>query len=63
VNEAAKGSRDITSNIAGMARAAPGATHGAAEPQNASQQLVEMSEQLRSLLGQSKSAPVSPDRK
>jgi hypothetical protein len=46
-----------------MARAEQGVTHGAAEPQNASQQLVEMSERLRSLVGQSKSAPVSPAQK
>ena len=31
MNEAAKGSRDITSDIAGMARAAQGTTHGATE--------------------------------
>jgi hypothetical protein len=31
VKEAAKGGRDITSNIVGMARAAQGTTHGATE--------------------------------
>jgi methyl-accepting chemotaxis protein len=54
VNEAAKGSRDITSNITGMARAAQGTAHGATETQKASQQLVEMSERLRKLVGQFK---------
>ena len=54
MNEAGKGSRDIASNIAGMARAAQGTTHGATETQKASHQLVEMSERLRKLVGQFK---------
>ena len=54
VNEAAKGSRDITGNIAGMARVAQGTTHGVTETQKASHQLVEMSERLRKLVGQFK---------
>ena len=54
LNEAAQGSGEITSNIAGVAEAAPGTTSGATATQKASQQLVEMSTQLRSLVGQFK---------
>ena len=54
VNEAAQGSGEITSNIAGVAEAAQGTTRGATATQKASQQLVEMSTQLRSLVGQFK---------
>jgi methyl-accepting chemotaxis protein len=54
VNEAAQGSGEITSNIAGVAEAAQGTTRGATDTQKASQQLVEMSTQLRSLVGQFK---------
>ena len=43
---------EITSNIAGVAAAAQGTTRLAGDTQKASQQLVEMSEQLRSLVGQ-----------
>ena len=54
VNEAAQSSSEITSNIAGVAQAAQGTTRGAADTQKASQQLVEMSTRLRSLVGQFK---------
>jgi methyl-accepting chemotaxis protein len=54
VSEAARGSNEITRNIAGVAEAAQGTTHGASDTQKASQQLVEMSTQLRTLLGQFK---------
>jgi methyl-accepting chemotaxis protein len=54
VNEAAQGSGEITINIARVADAAQNTTHGATETQKAAQQLVEMSTQLRSLVGQFK---------
>jgi methyl-accepting chemotaxis protein len=54
VNEAAQGSGQISSNITGVANAAQSTTYGAAETQKASQQLVEMSAQLRKLVGQFK---------
>jgi methyl-accepting chemotaxis protein len=54
VNEAAQSSGEITSNIAGVAAAAQGTTRGATDTQRASQQLVEMSTQLRKLVGQFK---------
>jgi hypothetical protein len=54
VNEAAQGSGEITSNIAGVAEAAQGTTRGAADTQKAAQQLVETSTRLRKLVGQFK---------
>jgi methyl-accepting chemotaxis protein len=54
VNEAARGSGEITSNIARVAEAAQSTTHGATDTQKAAQQLVEMSTQLRNLVGQFK---------
>src|SRR5208337_2008266 len=54
VSEAASGSYEITSNVAGVAEAAQGTTRGATDTQKASQQLVETSTQLRSLVGQFK---------
>lgn len=54
MNEAAQGSGEITSNIAGVAEAAQGTIRGATDTQKASQQLVEKSTQLRSLVGQFK---------
>ncbi|MGA7078661.1 MAG: methyl-accepting chemotaxis protein [Terriglobales bacterium] len=54
VTEAAQGSSEITRNIAGVAEGAQGTTLGASDTQKASQQLVEMSTQLRSLVGQFK---------
>jgi len=54
VSEAAHGSSEITGNMAGVAEAAQGTTHGATDTQRASQQLVEMSAQLRNLVGQFK---------
>ncbi len=54
VSEAAHGSGEITSNIAGVAEAAQGTTHGANDTQKASQQLVETSTQLRRLVEQFK---------
>jgi len=54
VSEAAHGSGEITSNIAGVAQAAEGTTRGASDTQKASQQLVETSAQLRRLVEQFK---------
>src|ERR1700688_3495694 len=54
VSEAAHGSGEITSNIAGVAEAAQGTTRGATETQKASRQLVETSTQLRRLVEQFK---------
>jgi methyl-accepting chemotaxis protein len=54
VSEAAQGSGEITSNIAGVAEAAQGTTRGATDTQKASQQLVETSNQLRHLVQQFK---------
>jgi hypothetical protein len=54
VSEAAQGSGEITSNIAGVAEAAQGTTHGATDTQKAAQQLVETSTRLRKLVGQFK---------
>jgi len=42
VSEAAQGSGEITSNIAGVAEAAQGTTRGATDTQKASQQLVKL---------------------
>jgi methyl-accepting chemotaxis protein len=54
VSEAAHGSSEITSNIAGVGQAAQGTTRGASDTQKASQQLVETSAQLRRLVEQFK---------
>ena len=54
VNEAAQSSGEITSNIAGVAEAAQSTTRGATDTQKASQELVEMSTRLRSLVGKFK---------
>jgi methyl-accepting chemotaxis protein len=54
VSEAARGSGEITSNIAGVAEAAESTTRGATNTQKASQQLVETSAQLRRLVEQFK---------
>jgi methyl-accepting chemotaxis protein len=54
VSEAARGSREITSNIAGVAQAAESTSRGAADTQGATQQLVELSTQLRKLVEQFK---------
>jgi methyl-accepting chemotaxis protein len=54
VNEAAQGSGEITSNIAGVAEAAQSTTRGACDTQKASQQLVATSAQLRFLVEQFK---------
>jgi methyl-accepting chemotaxis protein len=54
VSEAAHGSGEITSNIAGVAEAAESTSHGATDTQKASQQLVETSGQLRRLVEQFK---------
>ncbi|MGA3105398.1 MAG: methyl-accepting chemotaxis protein [Terriglobales bacterium] len=54
VSEAAQGSGEITSNIAGVAEAAQGTTRGATDTQKASQQLVETSNELRHLVEQFK---------
>jgi methyl-accepting chemotaxis protein len=54
VSEAATGSNEITSNVAGVAEAAQSTTHGATETQKASQQLLETSAELRRLVEQFK---------
>jgi methyl-accepting chemotaxis protein len=54
VSEAAQGSVEITSNIAGVAEAAQSTSRGARDTQKASQQLVESSAQLRRLVEQFK---------
>ena len=54
VSEAAQGSSEITSNIAGVAEAAQGTSRGASETQQASQQLVKTSTELRRLVEQFK---------
>ncbi|HEX7422667.1 MAG TPA: methyl-accepting chemotaxis protein [Terriglobales bacterium] len=54
VSEAAHGSGEITSNIAGVAEAAESTSRGATDTQKASQQLVETSTQLRRLVEQFK---------
>jgi methyl-accepting chemotaxis protein len=54
VHEAAQGSGEITSNIAGVAEAAQSTTRGASDTQKASQQLVATSAQLRLLVEQFK---------
>ncbi len=62
VNEAAHGSGEITSNIAGVAEAAQGTARGATATLKASQQLVETSTQLRLLVEQFKINAGEPDR-
>ncbi len=54
MSEAALGSGKITTNIAAVAEAAQDTTREATNTQKASQQLVEMSTQLRNLMGQFK---------
>jgi methyl-accepting chemotaxis protein len=54
VGEAAHGSGEITKSIDGVAEASQNTLRGATETQKAVQQLVEMSTQLRSLVGQFK---------
>jgi methyl-accepting chemotaxis protein len=63
VTEAANGSSEISSNISGVAEAAHGTTADAAETQKASQQLVELSAELRDLVGKFKinAAGAGPD--
>jgi methyl-accepting chemotaxis protein len=52
LGEAARGSTEITSNIAGMTEAAEGTSRGAGNTQSAAQQLVETSAELRRLVEQ-----------
>ncbi len=52
VADAAKGSGEITQNIAGVAEAAQGTSSSAQESQKAASQLAEMAEQLNRLVGQ-----------
>jgi hypothetical protein len=52
VSDAAHGSGEITSNIAGVAQAAESTSRGAGDTQKAAQQLVETSAQLRRLVEQ-----------
>jgi methyl-accepting chemotaxis protein len=54
VSEAAHGSGEITSNIAGVAEAAESTSRGAGDTQKAAQQLVETSAELRRLVDQFK---------
>jgi methyl-accepting chemotaxis protein len=54
VSEAAHGSGEITSNIAGVAEAADSTSRGASDTQKAAQQLVETSAELRRLVEQFK---------
>jgi methyl-accepting chemotaxis protein len=54
VSEAAHGSGEITSNIAGVAEAAESTSRGAGDTQKAAQQLVETSAELRRLVEQFK---------
>ncbi|MGB6678249.1 MAG: hypothetical protein WBE44_16265, partial [Terriglobales bacterium] len=54
VSEAAHGSGEITSNIAGVAEAAESTSRGATDTQKAAQQLVETSTELRRLVEQFK---------
>jgi methyl-accepting chemotaxis protein len=51
VGEAAHGSGEITQNIAGVAEASQSTARGATDTQEAIQQVVAMSTQLRSLVG------------
>jgi methyl-accepting chemotaxis protein len=60
VSEAARGSGEITSNIAGVAQAAESTARGANETRNAAHLLVEMSTQLRSLVEQFKTGTDQP---
>jgi hypothetical protein len=55
VADAAKGSGEITQNIAGVAEAALGTSNSAQESQKAANELAQMAEQLRGLVGQFKS--------
>jgi methyl-accepting chemotaxis protein len=54
VGEAAHGSGEITKNIGGVAEASQSTARGATDTQKAVEQLVEMSAQLRGLVGQFK---------
>jgi len=54
VSEAAHGSGEITSNIAGVADAAESTSRGAGDTQKAAQQLVQTSAELRRLVEQFK---------
>jgi methyl-accepting chemotaxis protein len=54
VADAAKGSGEITHNIAGVAEAARGTSTSAQESQKASDELAQMAVQLRGLVGQFK---------
>jgi len=54
IGEAARGSGEITSNIAGVAEAAESTSRGATDTQAATRQLVEMATQLRRLVDQFK---------
>ena len=63
VADAAKGSREIAQNIAGVADAARGTSSSAQESQKAANELAEMAVQLKDLVGQfkidAKASPVS----
>jgi methyl-accepting chemotaxis protein len=68
VSEAAKGSDEITTNIAGVADAARGTANNAHESQKGAEDLAQMASQLRGLVEQFKIdrktsvAPVTPGR-
>jgi len=54
LNEAARGSGEVTRNIHGVAEAAQNTSQGATNSQKASRDLEHMSTQLRDLVGQFK---------
>ena len=60
VSEAAHGSGEITSNVAGVAEAAESTSRGATDTQQAAQELVQMSAQLRGLVEQFKLGASDP---
>ena len=60
VSEAAHGCGEITSNVAGVAEAAESTSRGATDTQQAAQELVQMSAQLRGLVEQFKLGASDP---
>jgi methyl-accepting chemotaxis protein len=61
VTEAAKGSTEITQNIAGVSQAAQGTSSSAHESMKAAQALAQMSTQLRGLVEQFRVSGDGPD--
>ena len=62
VQEAAKGSGEISQNIQGVATAAESTTRGAQDTLKAAQQLTEMATQLRNLVDQFKLSDSEEDK-